>query len=115
MEISAFAIWKFKNVEGKLKGVIGVDFDTTKFIPTNNLSTEYYQLKYDYKNDKATLESFNIILEDSKIIATVPFSEVKDLLKKYKLYNVASLNERHTSSYDSEEKSLFDTSNNINK
>lgn len=104
MEITAFAIWKFKTVEGKLKNVLGWNFETTRFELTKPLATECYHLKYDYVNEKATLINYNFMLELSAELETVPFSEVPKMLKKYGLYNVAPLNERHTSSYSADEK-----------
>ena len=104
MEISEFAIWKFRTVEGKLKNCRGYDFNTTRFSPNESTSTECYQLKYDFTKEIAILEQYNLTSDIASKIETVPFSEVPKLLKKYKLYEIAPMNERHACSLSEDEK-----------
>lgn len=104
MEPSEFAVWKFRTVEGKLKNCRGYDFFTTRFSPTKPTSAECYQLKYDFTKEVATLEQCNLTTEIASKIETVHFSEVPKLLKQYKLYEIAPLNERHICSLSEDEK-----------
>ena len=104
MDMTYFAVWKFKTVEGKLKNCRGVDFTVTKFIPKDPLSADYYQLKYDMTKEMVSIERVNSLLDTVLDSETVPFADVVKLLKKYKLYEVAPLTERHTSSYSADEK-----------
>lgn len=104
MEASEFGVWKFRTVEGKLKNCRGYDFFTTRFSPTKHTSVECYQLKYDFTKEIATLEQCNLKSGIASEIETVPFSDVPNLLRKYKLYEIAPLNERHACSLSEDEK-----------
>ena len=103
MNISAFAVWKFQTIEGKLKNCRGFDFETTRFDKKDHSDVEVFQLKYDITYDKVTLEKYNLINRLSTALETVPFNEVEELLKKYGLYEVAPSNVRHACSYSKEE------------
>lgn len=104
MEISEFAIWKFRTVEGKLKNCRGYDFTITRFSPNEPTSAVCYQLKYDFTKEVATLEQYNLTTNAVSKIEITPFSEVPKLLKKYELYEIAPMNERHACSLSEDEK-----------
>ena len=99
MDMSTFAVWKFRTVEGRLKNCRGIDFTVTRFIPKDILSADTYQLKYDIENEQVTIERLSSLLCTVLDSETVPFADVEKLLKKYELYEVAPLSERHTCSY----------------
>lgn len=54
MDIVAFAIWKFKNIEGLLKGMNSFDVTTTKYIDPDNGSTSW--IRYNYHAETASIE-----------------------------------------------------------
>lgn len=104
MEASTFALWKFRTVEGRLKGAHGFDFLTTRFDAVGTSCGEFHQLRYDTVNETATLERCDTVTNTTSKIATVPFSGVPELLKQHRLYNVEDLSKRHVSSYSEEER-----------
>ena len=77
MTVDAFAIWKFKNIEGLIE-CNGYDFQTTKI--KKGLDT--YFIKYDLKIEEATIEK----VDDLFLPVTVPFSKLKEELEKLDLW-----------------------------
>ena len=77
MTVDAFAIWKFKNIEGLIE-CNGYDFQTTKI--KKGLKT--YFIKYDLKTEEATIEK----VDDLFLPITVPFSKLREELVKMDLW-----------------------------
>lgn len=77
MTVDAFAIWKFKNIEGLIE-CNGYDFQTTKI----KKGLETYFIKYDLKTEEATIEK----VDDLFLPITVPFSKLREELVKLDLW-----------------------------
>lgn len=77
MTVDAFAIWKFKNIEGLIE-CNGYDFQTTKI--KNGLET--YFIKYNLKTEEATIEK----VDDLFLPVTVSFSKLREELVKLGLW-----------------------------
>lgn len=77
MTVDAFAIWKFKNIEGLIE-CNGYDFQTTKI----KKGLETYFIKYDFKTEEATIEK----VDDLFLPITVPFSKLREKLEKMDLW-----------------------------
>lgn len=54
MDLVTFAIWKFRYIEGILKGMHSFDMCTTKYV--DPLSDEVSWIRYDYEKERATVE-----------------------------------------------------------
>lgn len=77
MTVDAFAIWKFKNIEGLIE-CNGYDFQTTKI----KKGLETYFIKYDLRTEEATIEK----VDDLFLPITVPFSKLREELVKLGLW-----------------------------
>ena len=77
MTVDAFAIWKFKNIEGLIE-CNGYDFQTTKI--KKGLDT--YFIKYDLKTEEATIENGVITYEMSQVVAEGVTVYMKGVFKK---------------------------------
>ena len=60
MGIDVFALWKFKNIEGKLKHFYASEFLTTKYIN----GSKRFTITYDVANQKATIKAESIDFTD---------------------------------------------------
>ena len=54
MELAYFAIWKFRNIEGILRGMQSFDVTTTKYV--DPVSKEVSWIRYDMTAENATVE-----------------------------------------------------------
>lgn len=54
MELAYFAIWKFRYIEGILRGMQSFDMTTTKYV--DPVSKEVSWIRYDMAAEKATVE-----------------------------------------------------------
>ena len=54
MDIVNFSIWKFRYIEGILRGMNAFNVRTTKYIVP--VTKEVSWIRYDYENEKATVE-----------------------------------------------------------
>ncbi len=77
MTVDAFAIWKFKNIEGLIE-CNGYDFQTTKI----KKGSDTYFIKYDLKTEEATIEKVDNLF----FPVTVPFSKLREKLEKMDLW-----------------------------
>lgn len=77
MTVDAFAIWKFKNIEGLIE-CNGYDFQTTKI----KKGLETYFIKYDLKKEEATIDK----VDDLFLPITVSFSKLREELVKLGLW-----------------------------
>ena len=77
MTVDAFAIWKFKNIEGLIE-CNGYDFQTTKI----KKGSDTYFIKYDLKTEEATIEKADNLF----FPVTVPFSKLREELVKMDLW-----------------------------
>ena len=54
MEISSFAIWKFRYVEGFLQGFHSFDLETSKYVDPFTFATTW--IRYNFKAETAEIE-----------------------------------------------------------
>lgn len=87
MDQSAFATWKFRNIEGLLKYMNRFKLDVTRYVNPDNGRTAW--IKYDSASETATIET------DCKT-RTCKFSEISDLLKELGLYEERQEGDRHS-------------------
>lgn len=86
MDITSFAIWKFRYVEGFLNGMNAFDVTTTKYVDPRNLDVVW--IKYDYQKETAKVQSSTYCVE-------CKFSELSDKLKDLGIYHERSITDRH--------------------
>ena len=87
MDISAFAVWKFRYVEGFLEGMQPFDVETTKYLDPNTIEVTW--LRYDYKKETVTIEAVD------RQSLTCKFSELTQTLKDLNMYRERPENDRH--------------------
>ena len=78
MELSSFAIWKFRYVEGYLEGMQSYDVLTTKYVDPKTFMTTW--LKYDMKAETVSIE------KDGAVPIVCKFSELEATLKKLGMF-----------------------------
>jgi len=78
MDTVEFALFKYKHIEGILKGWRASEFDTSKY---KFGSVDAY-IKYDIKEDKAKLYVFDTFMSECKI------KDLPDVLKEQNLYEL---------------------------
>ncbi len=103
MDIVAFAIWKFRNIEGYLQGMNSYDVNTTKYVDPVSKSVSW--IKYDYGTETATIERTKHkdsfwAFSDSGTTETLKdeckFSELVTKLKEFGMYAERLSSERHS-------------------
>lgn len=98
MDLSSFALWKFKKIEGVLKYAQPFDIFKTKFTNIPNC-IEDLMLVYDTHSEVGTLfvlEKYNKLGNE---LDSSPFKEIDELLKRNNLNNIRTEN-RHSSSFN---------------
>ena len=104
MDISSFAIWKFRHIEGLLKNMFAYDVETTKYVdPATNLVS---WIRYNYKDETVTIErtvkkkdSFWSMIETEEIETKkidCKLSELESRLKELGMYEERQLTDRHS-------------------
>lgn len=103
MDITSFAIWKFRYVEGYLKNMFAYDVGTTKYVdPVTNLVS---WIRYNYKDETVTIErtakkdSFWSMIETEEIETKkidCKLSELESRLKELGMYEERPLTDRHS-------------------
>jgi hypothetical protein len=102
MDIVAFAIWKFRNIEGFLQGMQASDIGATRYVdPVDQLES---WIRYDYKAETAVIEhkikKASIWSLDGGDVVTetveCKFDELVGKLKELGMYAERSVNDRHT-------------------
>jgi len=91
MNIETFALWKFKEFEGKLKGFHSSDVFVTKI----EKGLDCYTLNYDIKTSRAKITN----VFDPENPNECSFAELAETLKKMGLYEERPETERHSSSF----------------
>lgn len=91
MNIETFALWKFKEFEGRLKWFHASDV----FVSKIEKGLECYTLTYDVKTNTAKIA--NVFDPENPTVCT--FAELADTLKKMGLYEERPETERHSSSF----------------
>lgn len=86
MTVDAFAIWKFKTIEGLIE-CNGYDFQTTKI----KKGSDTYFVRYDLKTEEATIDK----VDDLFLPITVPFPKLRSELEKLGIWQLR--NEVHSS------------------
>ena len=102
MELAAFAIWKFRYVEGFLQGMHASDIAVTKYI--DPISKLVSWIRYDYKAETAVIEhkikkASIWSLEGGDVVTETvecKFDELVGKLKELGMYAERSVNDRHT-------------------
>ena len=90
MTLDSFILWKFKRLEGRLKGFRSSDMYLTKI----DHGLEQYELSYDIKTNTAKLtDAF-----DGHTMFECSFKELEPHLDKLGLLVERDMSERHSSS-----------------
>ena len=87
MDMSSFAIWKFRYVEGYLEGMQAYDVETTKYVNPKTFMTTW--IRYDMKNETASIEEFD------RPPVVCKFAELEATLKKLGMFRERPVTARH--------------------
>lgn len=90
MTLDSFILWKFKRLEGRLKGFRSSDMYLTKI----DHGLEQYELSYDIKTNTAKLTN----AFDGHTMFECCFKELEQYLSKLGLLVERDMSERHSSS-----------------
>ena len=90
MTLDSFILWKFKRLEGRLKGVRSSDMYLTKI----DHGLEQYELSYDIKTNTAKMTN----AFDGRTMFECSFKELEQYLSKLGLLVERDMSERHSSS-----------------
>jgi hypothetical protein len=100
MDLVTFAIWKFRYIEGILKGMHAFDMCTTKYV--DPLSDEVSWIRYDFEKEKATVEHTEekhtgFFGKSEPVTRTVEckFSDLPQTLKDLGMYHQLPSGEHH--------------------
>lgn len=100
MDIVNFSIWKFRYIEGILRGMNAFNVRTTKYI--DPVTKEVSWIRYDYENEKATIEKTEVKRsvffkdsEESTKTMECRFSELEQTLKDLGMYHELPEGEHH--------------------
>lgn len=83
MDASTFALWKYKNFEGKLRGFHASEFNTTKIWDENG---QEYIIRYDTSAEDALIVKHLSDHEDNVWFG--PFKDLEEALKRLGLYHL---------------------------
>lgn len=83
MDASTFALWKYKNFEGKLRGFHASEFNTTKFWDDNG---QEYNIRYDTSSEDALIVKKCEDHEDNVWFGS--FNGLEEALKRLGFYNL---------------------------
>lgn len=83
MDASTFALWKYKNFEGKLRGFHASEFNTTKFWDDNG---QEYIIRYDAAAEDALIVKKLEDREDNVWFGS--FKDLEEALKRLGFYNL---------------------------
>ena len=100
MDVTTFAIWKFRYVEGFLEGMHPYDVTTTRYVePVSGFES---WIRYDYRTETAVIErvhrdDFIMSIEDNVVTAKAEcrFSELTAKLKELGMYVERAPGNRH--------------------
>lgn len=98
MDLSSFALWKFKKIDGVLKYAQPFDIFKTIFTKIPEQLDEF-MLVYDLRNEVATLFELEKNNKLGKELDRSSFVEIDELLKRHNLNNMRTEN-RHSLSYN---------------
>lgn len=90
MTLDSFILWKFKRLEGRLKGFRSSDMYLTKI----DHGLEQYELSYDIKSNAAKMTN----AFDGRTMFECSFKELEQYLSKLGLLVERDMSERHSSS-----------------
>lgn len=100
MELAYFAIWKFRYIEGILRGMQSFDMTTTKYV--DPVSKEVSWIRYDMTKETATIEHTEVTrpMFFGKTDTTTrkidcKFSDLVRTLKDLKMYQELPPGEHH--------------------
>lgn len=91
MGIDVFALWKFKNIEGKLKHFYASEFLVTKYIN----GSKKFTITYDVATQTATIKTDCIDFKDR----TCSFKELPDVLRDMGVYELEDPQNCHSSAF----------------
>lgn len=83
MSPSTFALWKYNNFEGKLRGFHASEFDLTKILDD---SGQEYLVRYDISSEAAMILKKSGDREDELWFG--PFNGLEEALKRLGLYHI---------------------------
>lgn len=83
MSPSTFALWKYKNFEGKLRGFRASEFDTTKIRDENG---QEYLIRYEISDETAMILKKLEDHEDELWFGS--FNGLEEALKRLGLYHI---------------------------
>ena len=87
MDVTSFAIWKFRTIEGLLRNMHASDMDSTKYVVPGTGETTW--IRYDMKNDTA-----KIVKPDLESV-TCTFGELPNMLRTLGMYDELPEDCRH--------------------
>ena len=90
MTLDSFILWKFKRLEGRLKGFRSSDMYLTKI----DHGLEQYELSYDIKTNTAKMTN----AFDGRTMFECSFKDLEQYLSKLGLLVERDMSERHSSS-----------------
>lgn len=90
MTLDSFILWKFKRLEGRLKGFRSSDMYLTKI----DHGIEQYELSYDIKTNTAKMTN----AFDGRTMFECSFKDLEQYLSKLGLLVERDMSERHSSS-----------------
>lgn len=90
MTLDSFILWKFKRLEGRLRGFRSSEMYLTKI----DHGLDIYELSYDIKTNTATLTN----AFDGRTMFKCSFKELEQYLGKLGLLVERDMSERHSSS-----------------
>jgi uncharacterized protein YuzE len=88
MDLSVFAVWKFRYVEGYLEGMHASELESTRYV--NPDTGEVTWIKYDMKREVATVTSSGNASVECK------FSDLEKTLKELNMYRPRAEMQRHS-------------------
>lgn len=100
MELAYFAIWKFRHIEGILRGMQSFDVTTTKYV--DPVTKEVSWIRYDMAKETATIERTEVkhpMFFGETVTGTqkidCKFSDLVRTLKDLKMYQELPPGEHH--------------------
>lgn len=87
MDLTAFAIWKSRYIEGYLQNMHAYDVNTTKYVNPKDMAVTW--IRYDMEKETARVESGDHVLE-------CKFSELEKTLKDLGMYRERPRDERYS-------------------
>lgn len=95
MKLDQFAVWKFKALDGILKGFSAGDIFTSKYVDKKG---QQWKITYDIRTNKATVTLVDMFSLETGKSFSCSFKDLEKTLKDNDMYEERQDN-RHSSSY----------------